>query len=156
MGRAPVELLDDFFPLLVSLSGPRVDATEVRQMSECFEKVWRRGERYALLSLTPRNFELPDGAGRRLISEWIHHPRVRDFTRRQCVGAASVNDGVLYRIVFKVIMTFDRPVTEMRCVPTLQEGLDFCVQRMQRERLPFDRPADLVRHELLKRLSDRL
>lgn len=151
-----MEILGQYFPLIVCLSGSRVDAEEIRQMSDAFDKYWERGERYALLSLTPRDFVLPDAAGRHVISEWIHQPRVRDNTRRLCVGAASVNPSVLYRVVFKVIMTFDRPVTEMKCLATLQEGLDFCVDRMRAAQLPFNPPVDLVRHELLEQLRDRI
>jgi hypothetical protein len=146
-----VEFFEQYFPLIVALSGPAVDVAEVRQMSEGYEKYFERGERYAVLNLTQRDFVLPDGAGRKLIADWVHHPRVRDYTRRLCVGAVSVNRGLLYRVAFNLVMTFDKPVVETKCVATLEEGLDHCLGRIRAEGLKLAQSPDFVRYEVLER-----
>ena len=146
-----MEFFEQYFPLVVALSGPVVDAAEVRQMSEGYEKYFVRGERYAVLNLTQRDFVLPDGAGRKLIADWVHHPRVRDYTRRLCVGAVSVNRGLLYRVAFNLVMTFDKPVVETKCVATLEEGLDHSLGRIRAEGLKLGQSPDFVRYEVLER-----
>ena len=148
-----VEFFEQHFPLIVALSGRVVDATEVRQMSEGYEKYFRRGERYAVLNLTPRDFVLPDGAGRKLIAEWVHHPRVRDYSRRLCIGAVSVNRNVLYRVAFNLVMTFDKPVVETKCVATLDEGLDHCLSRLRAEGVKLAQSQDFVRYDLGERFG---
>lgn len=122
-------------------------------MNDGYEKYFRRGDRYAVLNVTPREFRMPDHAGRKLVSDWVHHPRVRDFTKRLCVGSATVSPSLLYRVAFNVVITFDKPAAEMVCVGTLEEGVDYCIRRIREEHLPTNRPLELIRHELLARLD---
>ncbi|HYP90543.1 MAG TPA: hypothetical protein VEQ59_20375 [Polyangiaceae bacterium] len=147
-----MRFIDDYFPLIVTVSANKMDAAEVQALSEGFEKYFLRGERYALLNTTPRDFQIPDNSVRMLISQWINHPRVRDFTKRLCVGAATVNRNVLYRVAFNVVMAFQKPATQMECVANLEQGLDFCLGRLKAERLVTAKPLDLIRYELLEQL----
>ena len=148
-----MRFIDDYFPLIVTVSANKLDAAEVQALRDGFEKYFTRGERYALLHTTPRDFQIPDNAVRMLLSQWIHHPRVRDFTKRLCVGAATVNRNVLYRVAFNVVMAFQKPVTQMECVATLDLGLDFCLSRLKAERVVTPKPLDLIRYELLAQLG---
>jgi len=148
-----VRFIDDYFPLIVTVSANKMDAAEVQSTSEGFEKYFARGERYAVLNTTPRDFEIPDAAARMLIAQWVNHPRVRDYTKRLCVGAASVNRSMLYRVAFNVVMAFQKPATRMECFATLEQGLDFCLSRLKAERLATAKPLDLIRYEVLKMLT---
>ena len=48
----PVQIFEEDFPLLISLSPPAFDEEKVRLLTEGFEKFFERGQRYALLSVT--------------------------------------------------------------------------------------------------------
>jgi hypothetical protein len=148
--------LDEYFPLIVGISGKRIDADEMRQLSEGYERYFARGERYTVLNVTPRDFEMPDYAGRTMVAEWVHHPRIRDFTKRLCIGAVSVQRSMLYRVAFNVVMALDRPATEMKCVATLEEGLDYCFGRLKTEKLALPQPFDLIRHQLVALLGPEI
>jgi len=148
-----VKFFDEHFPLIVTVAGKLIDATEMQEMSEGYEKYFARGERYAVLNLTPADFQMPDHAARNLVARWVHHPRVREFSKRLCIGAASVQRSLLYRVAFNVVMAFDKPATEIKCVATLEEGLDHCLGCIKREKLAMAKPLDLVRYEVIQQLG---
>ena len=148
-----VRFFDEHFPLIVAVAGKSIDATEMQEMSAGYEKYFVRGERYTVLNLTPPDFQLPDAVGRNLVAQWVHHPRVRDFTKRLCIGAVAVQRSILYRVAFNVVMAFDKPVTEMKCLATLEAGLDYCLGRIKTEKLAMAKPLDLVRYEVIEQLG---
>ncbi len=148
-----MKFFDEHFPLLVAVAGKSIDATELQEMSAGYETYFARGERYTVLNITPADFQMPDHAARNMVAKWVHHPRVRDFTKRLCIGAVSVQRSMLYRVAFNVVMAFDKPATEMKCVATLEEGLDYCLARIKAEKLAMAKPLDLVRYEVIERLG---
>lgn len=147
-----MRFIDQYFPLIVTLSGKRVDAAEVQSMSEGFEKYFARGERYTVLTLTPPDFRIPDHDGRELMSRWVNHPRVRDYTKRLCVGGATVNGSVLYRVAFNLVVAFQKPAAPLHCVATLDQALDYCFARIRDERLPTQKPLEMLRYEVVEEL----
>lgn len=148
-----MRFIDDCFPLIVTVSDEKFDVSEVRAMSEGFERYFERGERYTVLVATPRNAPAPGHLERKMISDWAHHPRVRDFTRRLCVGTATVLTSPLTRAAFSVIMAFGKPAAPIEAVSSLDLGLDYCLKRIQEERLPTSKPHDLVRYEIVQALA---
>jgi hypothetical protein len=149
-----VRFIDECFPLIITISAPNFDANEVKSMADGFERYFARGERYAVLSATPRNAPAPDQRERRMIAEWANHPRVRDYSKRLCVGSATVTPNPLARAALSVIMAFWKPPAPFEISPTLEKGLDYCLRRIQEERLSMSKPQDLVRYEMLKLLHD--
>jgi len=123
-------------------------------MAEGFERYFARGDRYAVLAVTPRNAPAPGPRERRLIAEWADHPRVRDFSKRLCVGSASVVTNPLARAALSVIMGIWKPPAPFEIAPTPAKGLDWCLERIQAERLVLSKPVDLVRYEMRKLLDD--
>jgi hypothetical protein len=148
-----MRFIDQHFPLIVTLSGQQIDAGEMQALSEGFEKYFARGERYAVLNLTPPDFRVPDHAGREQMARWVNHPRVRDFTKRLCVGGVSVNGSVLYRVAFNVVVAFQKPAAPLHCVATLDQALEYCFGRIRAERLPTPKPLDMMRYELIEQLK---
>ena len=88
-----MRFVDTTFPLIVSVGSSAYDQAELDDMIRGFEKYFARGERYALLNYTPGKPTLPDARYRRLIAEWANQPRVRDLSRKLCVGSATVVQG---------------------------------------------------------------
>ena len=124
-------------------------------MADGFERYFARGERYAVLSTSPRNAKVPAHAERKMIGEWANHPRVRDFSKRLCIGSAAVVHNALSRAALSIITAIWKPPLPLEIVPTFERGLDYCLQRIREERLPVPRSLDLVRNEMLALLKDQ-
>jgi hypothetical protein len=151
-----VRFIDDCFPLIVTISAPNFDQAEVKSMADGFERYFARGERYAVLSATPRNAPPPGQRERRMIADWANHPRVRDYSKRLCVGSAVVTPNPLARATLSVIMAFWKPPTPYEIAPNHEKALDYCLHRIQEERLALSKPLDLVRYEMLRVLHDAI
>jgi hypothetical protein len=148
-----VRFLDGCFPLIVTVTDMNFDVSEVRVMTEAFERYFQRGERYAVLTVTPRDAPAPGQLERRMIGEWANHPRVRDFSRRLCVGTATVLNSPLTRAAFSVIMAFGKPPAPVEAVATIEQGLDYCLGRIHAEQLTTTKPLDLIRYQVLRDLA---
>ncbi len=145
-------IVDDF-PLIVVVSAPRWDAAEVRALIDGFEPYFERGERYAVLTVSPPKAPAPGHAERKLIGQWTSHPRVRDAVRRLCVGAATVAPSAIERAALSIIWALGKPPCPSEAVPTIERGLDFCLERIRVEGLALPKLADLVRYETLRALQ---
>jgi len=146
--------IDDSFPLVITISAPVFDANEVRSMANGFERYFGRGERYALLSASPRNAPSPGPNERKLIADWANDPRVRDFSRRLCIASATVVPNPLARAAMAVIIAIWKPPLPQEMVPTVERGLDYCLQRIRDERLPIQKPVEIMRADALAHLRD--
>lgn len=151
-----LRFVDDAFPLIITISNPVYDANEVRAMSEGFERYFSRGERYAVLSVSPRNAPMPGPRERELIATWANHPRVKDFSKRLCVGSATVAANPLARATLTVILAIFKPSAPHEVVSTPEKGLDYCLKRIQEERLTLSKPIDLIRYEMRALLADAI
>ena len=151
-----LRFIDDAFPLIITISSPNFDANEVRSMSDGFERYFARGERYAVLSATPRNAPAPGQKERRMIAEWADHPRVRNFSKQLCVGSATVASNPLTRAALAVIMAIWKPAAPFEIAPSVDKGLDYCLRRIREERLPMAKPLELVRYEMMQLLRDAI
>ena len=149
-----LRFVDDAFPLIIAISDPVYGAEEVRAMAEGFERYFLRGERYAVLSVSPRNAPMPGQRERELIAKWANHPRVRDFSKRLCVGSATVAANPLARATLTVILAVFKPAAPHEVVSTPEKGLDYCLKRIQEEGLPLTKPLDLMRYEMRALLAD--
>jgi len=149
-----LRFLDDAFPLIVTVSGPVFDAAEVRALADGFERYFARGERYAVLSTSPPSAPPPGQHERKMIAEWANHPRVRDFSKRLCVGSATVVHNAISRAALTVITSLWKPAAPLEVVPNVERGLDYCLRRIREERLPVSKPLDMMRYGLLAQLRD--
>jgi hypothetical protein len=151
-----VHFIDDAFPLIVTISAANFDEAEVRSMANGFERYFGRGERYTVLTVPGRGSTVPGQRERTLIAAWADQPRVRDFSRRLCVGSATVVMSPLARAAFSVITTIWRPPSPVEVVPSVERGLDYCLSRIHGERLKTTRPPEVVRGEVLRLIEARL
>jgi len=149
-----MRIIDDCFPLLVAVPRPTFDVAEVQSMMDEFERYFQRGERYAVLTITARNAPVPGQVERRMIGEWVNHPRVRDYTKRLCVGSATLISNPLARAAHTIIMAFGKPAIPSEAVPTLEKGLDYCLECIRSAALPTSQPLELMRYHLIRELRD--
>ncbi len=125
-------------------------------MADGFDTYFKRGERYALLTVAPRNAPVPGQRERQLIAEWANHPRVRDFSKRLCVGSATVVSNPLARAALSVITAIWKPPSPFLAVPTVEAGLSYCLEQIHQAGLALPKPRELVRYEMLKLLEDAI
>lgn len=149
-----MRFIDEAFPLLVTVSGPSLDDAELREIAAGYEQYFARGERYANLTITPRNARLPGPAERKLIADWANRPHVVSYTKSLCVGSAAVVQSPLARGVLVALQWLWTPPIPFLSVGTVAEGIDFCVERLAAEGVPLRRPASIVKLELLTLLRD--
>lgn len=122
-------------------------------MEQGFEGYFARGERYALLWTQPKQGRLPGLRERTRIGAWISHPRVRDFTKRLCVGAAAVVPNAIMRGALSAIMLVGKPPTPFSAVSTTEQGLDYCFKHIAEAGLSLPRPEALLRYEALRAIG---
>jgi hypothetical protein len=151
-----LRFIDDAFPLLVAVSAPVFDEAEVRSMADGFERYFARGERYALINASSRGAPVPAPKERRAIADWANHPRVRDFSKRLCVGAATIVESTMARATLSVIMAIWKPAMPHEVSPGLEPALDYCLQRLREERMTLSKPPDLIRYEMLALLKNAI
>ena len=123
-------------------------------MADGFERYFARGERYAVLSTSPRSAPVPAHAERKAIAEWANHPRIRDFSKRLCVGSATVVHNALSRAALSIIMAIWKPPSPFEIVVSFDRGLDYCLTRIREEKLPISKSLDVVRYEMLALFRD--
>ena len=151
-----MRFIDDAFPLIINVSAAVFDAEEVRSLADGFERYFGRGERYAVLSVSPRDAPAPGPRERKLISDWANQPRVRDFSKRLCVASATVVNNALARAALTVLMTVWKPPLPQEFVPNVERGLDYCLARIREEHLTTHKSFELMRANALAQLQDVL
>jgi hypothetical protein len=136
-----MRLLAECFPLLIGIAPERYDAAAVQRMHEAFEPFYRRGQRYALLSIQPRGSVAPGAKERKMLIDWVGSPRVQEYASRLCVGAAAVVDGALMRGALTAVLWVWKPPFPLHAAATVSDGIDHCVERLVAAGVPL--PADL-------------
>lgn len=144
-----MRLLGETFPLLVHV-GPMEHTEEaIREMAHLYEEYFERGERYAVLSLQPRNARIPGPRERKRITDWTTSPRVTDATRKLCVASSTVLPSAIVRGVFTAMLWIWSPPVPVKAVARVEDGLDHCLNALIREGLALPRPASTIRAEVL-------
>ena len=72
-----MRFIDDAFPILVAMSGSGFDEDEMRAMVDGVEAYFRRNARFAVLSVSPGDFVRMGARERKILSDWVNGPRVR-------------------------------------------------------------------------------
>jgi hypothetical protein len=132
-----MRLLAGCFPLLIGIAPERYDAAAVQGMHDAFEPYYRRGQRYALLSIQPRGSVAPGAKERKMLMDWVGSPRVLEYASRLCVGAAAVVDGAMMRGALTAVLWVWKPPFPLHAAATVSEGIDHCVQRLVAAGVPL-------------------
>jgi hypothetical protein len=151
-----MRIFGENFPLLVAVAPRRWDADAVKRMADAFELYFKRGQRYAVISIQPEDSITPGPTERRLVLEWLESPRVRRHAGELCVGAATIMHGALMRGAFTAVLWFWKPPFPMETVGSVERAVDYCVERLREVgvRIPAD-PAELKeRVERLRAATD--
>ena len=151
-----MEFYEGSWPLLVSL-GPKVyDRAAIELMQASFERYFLRGERYALVTVSPRGSTPPGAHERRAIAEWANSPRVRDYSKRLCVGSGTVVENALMRGALTAMMWIWTPVSPHKAVSTTDEAIDFALEKLKAANIPLPRGGEALRVEIHSWLRGRV
>jgi hypothetical protein len=145
-----MRLLVDHFPLIVSIPGATWDKAEVQSIIDGFEPYLRGKERYAAITVSRPGAKTPGPAERKMLAEWMDHPRVRDSIRRLCVASATVVPGVLERTALTVIQALAKPACPSDAAATIERALDFCLPRLREEGLKLPKPPEALRFDVIR------
>jgi hypothetical protein len=128
---ADVCFIEDLFPLVISI-GPLggFDERQVRLMDEYYESLWKRGERYAIVSHSPKAADATGARGRRLIVDWANSPRVKAMSRKYCVGSTTVVPNAVARGALTAILWLWSPSSPHQACSTPEEAIDWSVARL--------------------------
>ena len=145
-----MRFVDTTFPLIVSVGSNAYDQAELDDMIRGFENYFARDERYALLNFTPGKPTVPDARYRRLIAGWANQPRVRDLSRKLCVGSATVVQGPLTRAALTAILWLWTPPSPHCSVATPREGVEWCLDKLLLSGITISCSRDQVHAQLAR------
>lgn len=149
-------VLEDYLPLVVCVSGSSFDATELKVMMDGFERVFARGERYAVLFVPQPGVRIPGPQERQALAAWANHPRVVEISKRLCVGTAAIVANPLFRVALSAIVSFQPLHSRVYPVSTLDRGLEQCFEWLESQRVPLGKPAGLLQYEVRARVQELL
>ena len=151
-----MRFIDDWFPVLIAVSAPQFDDAELRSMTEGFERYFVRGEKYALLSVPPKNAKMPGPTERQRIASWANHPRVLEVIKRLGVGTAVVVPNPVLRAGLAVFTAVFNPALRIEPVASADKGIDYCVAQLQKHGVRLSKPGDLIRFEAVRAIDTAL
>jgi len=140
---------EDCLPIIVYVSPfEGMDEAGIAEMEAGFEKLWARGDRYAVVSHRPVHYPTLNAKSRKLIGEWANRPRTKEQARRHCVGAATVVQNALARGAMTAILWIFEPTAPHQLVPTPTAAVDYCIEKCLGDGLTLPRGEAETRRRL--------
>jgi hypothetical protein len=151
--RAPqVRFIDTHWPLLLCIGPQHWDEAAVREMTAGYEPYFERGERYALVSHTPRD-SMMGAKERKILTDWTNTPRVRQKSGELCVASSTVVRSTLARGALTAIMWLYKPASPHFAAATPAEGVDWCLAQLTEASVVFPRSPQKIRAAALADLD---
>jgi hypothetical protein len=151
-----VEFFEGAWPLLVQVSPSVYDRATIEQMQNSFERYFRRGEKYAVITVSPKGSHPPGAQERKAIAEWANSPRIRDYSKALCVASASVMESALMRGALTAMLWIWTPPSPHKAVSTLDEALNFTLDNLAQSAVPLPRGPNALRLEVTSWLRTHL
>ena len=148
-----MNFMEETWPLLVVEMSKAMNEDALNELRSGFERYFARGERYSLLSVTPRGAATPSAKERKAIADWTNSPRVRQFSKELCVGSAAVVTNPLARGAITAMLWLWTPASPFKVVASIEEGLDYCFSQSAKAGLKLPRELAVIRKEILARLQ---
>jgi hypothetical protein len=139
----------DLWPLILVTNPRSFDEPAIRAMNDQYERIWARGERYAIVSQIEAAAGPTNARGRKLLAEWAGQSRVRRMTRELCVGSATIVPNPIARGGLTALLWLWSPPAPHQTVATVEEAVDWCLARIAAEGLQLLRPTSEVRRAAL-------
>jgi hypothetical protein len=127
------------FPLVVQRFRKDVTAEDIESMIRQFELLFHGGRRYALLVYSDPDAVVMTATLRKRVSQWYRD--CTDQVRRINVATAVVLESPLVRGAMTAFNWLVEPVVQQKNVPTVREGLIYCISALEAANLPV--PAEV-------------
>lgn len=144
-----MRFIESTYPVIVLLGDRLIDEQEIRTLDGHFRRYFDAGKRYAILTATPPNTHFLDAKGRKLIADWANQPDVREFSRKLCVGTATVITSALARGVYTALTWIWTPTTPVKPVSSVTEGIDYCLERLSAEKIELPSSLDVLSRRIV-------
>lgn len=143
-----MKIYGETFPVLVAVGPWRYDEESMQAMSLAYEPYFEQDLPYALLSVSPRDAAPTGAKERRVIADWANSPRVRERSGKLCAGSAVLVPSALARGAFTALLWFWTPPSPLRPVGTIDEGLDYCFERLAAKHIPLRASPESIRRDV--------
>lgn len=150
---ASVELLEEAFPLVVCVMPAAMNPGVVDEMATAFERMFQKGERYALVSCNRRGAPSMLAKERRLIAEWANQPRVREMSSKLCVGSATIVESPVQRAALTAILWFWTPASPHHAAGNAIEAVDFCAGRLEAAGMKAAMPRERLARTITEHMA---
>ncbi len=150
---ANVELLDEASPLVLCVMPAVMNPGVVDAMATSFERLFQRGQRYALITCNRRGATGMLAKERRLVADWANQPRVREMSGKLCVGSATIIEGPVQRAALTAILWFWTPASPHQAAGNAIEAIDYCVARLEAAGLKMPMPRERLARTIAERMG---
>jgi hypothetical protein len=148
-------IIEDDLPLLIVISPARgYDADSIGELNAECERIWKRGDRYAMISRTPKGGSATGPRGRKLIADWANRPRVRQMSKELCVGTATIVEGAIARGALTALLWVWTPAAPHHVASTIEDAVDWSLRAIERAGLTLPRPRAEVRQRAITTLRN--
>ena len=149
---ASVEFIEEAFPLVVCVMPAAMSPGMVDAMATGFERMFQKGERYALISCNRRGTASMLAKERRLIADWANQPRVRELSSKLCVGSATIVESPIQRAALTAILWFWTPASPHQAAGNAVEAVDYCAGRLEAAGMK----AAMPRERLVRTITEHM
>jgi hypothetical protein len=111
-----------------------------------------RGERYALISASPRDAVF-GAKHRKQVADWSNSSRVRQKSAELCIGSATLARDALSRGALTAVLWLFKPASPHEVVATPEEGVDWCIAKLRAAGVALPRSAAGLRAAALTHLA---
>lgn len=135
---------DSCWPLVIVTMPQQVDMESLPHLAHFYEQCFARRERFACVTDTSPLRSIPNAVWRRKLADWLNAPAFREKNRLYNVGSATILTWAPARATLTAIQWLWVPPSPQYYAADLRSAVDWCVARLQAEKVPVSfRLADL-------------
>jgi hypothetical protein len=90
---------------------------------------------------------------RKQVADWSNSSRVRQKSGELCIGSATLARDALSRGALTAVLWLFKPVSPHQVVASPEEGVDWCMAKLQAAGVPLPRSAAGLRSAALAHLA---
>lgn len=152
MATSPAEFVDDFLPLALCVNPSTWDDAELDRMFRLYERLFKLGTRYALVTCDRSNGQPVSARARKAIAEWANTPAVREKSAKLCVGSSTIVSNPVARGAMTAVLWLWKPPSPYHLAGSREEAVDWCLSRLEDERIALPMPRQRLREAVLTKI----
>lgn len=121
----------DHWPIAIIECPERFSDDAVVYLAACFQHIFARGEKFAVLVDTARLRQVPGAHWRQELATWLNDPGLRARATRHNVGAAIVIDSEPVRGALTALHWLWTPPTPQVYPADMRGAAEWCIERLR-------------------------